>query len=68
MGNFFEGFVSFFLSTDFSTYQVRKSMGREFTQKVYDIHGKETFKILIENPPITKELKEPQLYLKRISQ
>jgi len=64
----FQNYLTTFMGTDFSAYQVRKSMGREFTQKIYDIHGKQTFKILIENPPYTKELKEPQLYVKRLSE
>jgi len=64
----FQNYLTTFLGTDFSTYQVRKGMGKDFTQKVFDKCGKETFKLLIENPPFTKELKEPQLYLKRISQ
>jgi len=64
----FQNYLTTFMGTDFSAYQVRKSIGRDFTQKIYEKHGKVTFKILIENPPFTKELKEPQLYLKRISQ
>jgi len=64
----FQNYLTTFMGTDFSAYQVRKSIGRDFTQKIYEKHGKATFKILIENPPFTKELKEPQLYLKRISQ
>ncbi len=64
----FQNYLTTFMGTDFSAYQVRKSIGREFTQKIYDIHGKQTFKILIENPPFTKELKEPQLYVKRLSE
>jgi len=63
----FQNYLTTFMGTDVSSYQVRKSMGRDFTQKVYDKHGKATFKLLIETPPFTKELKEPQLYLKRIS-
>jgi len=63
----FQNYLTTFMGTDLSSYQVRKSMGRDFTQKVYDTHGKAAFKLLIENLPFTKELKEPQLYLKRIS-
>jgi len=63
----FQNYLTTFMGTDFSAYQVRKNMGKEFTQKIFEKHGKETFKMLLENPPFTKELKEPQLYLKRIS-
>ena len=62
----FQNYLTTFMGTDFSSYQIRKSMGKEFTKMVYDKHGKETFKLLIENPPNTRELKDPQLYLKRI--
>ncbi len=40
-------------------------MGKEFTQAVYEKHGQRTFKMLIEDPPSTIELKNPQRYLKR---
>jgi len=62
----FQNYLTTFMGTDFSSYQIRKSMGKEFTKVVYDKHGKETFKLLIEHPPNTRELKDPQLYLKRI--
>jgi hypothetical protein len=41
-------------------------MGKDFTTEIYQIHGKETFKMLIENPPSTVELKDPHRYLKRV--
>jgi hypothetical protein len=62
----FQNYLSTFMGTDFSSYQVRKSMGKDFTQAVFDKHGKESFKMLIENPPSTIELKNPQRYLKRV--
>jgi len=62
----FQNYLSTFMGTDFSSYQIRKSMGKDFTKMVYYKHGKDTFKLLIENPPNTRELKDPQLYLKRI--
>ncbi len=61
----FQNYLATFMGTDFSSYQVRKSMGKDFTQAIYEKFGKKTFKMLIENPPSTRELKEPQLYLKR---
>ncbi len=64
----FQNYLATFMGTDFSTYQVRKSMGRDFTKKIYEKLGKNTFKQLIENPPNTREIKEPQLYLNRIKQ
>ncbi len=62
----FQNYLSTFMGTDFSSYRVRKNMGKEFTQAVYEKHGQRTFKMLIEDPPSTIELKDPQRYLKRV--
>jgi len=62
----FQNYLTTFMGTDFSSYQIRKSIGKDFTKTVFEKHGKDTFKLLIENPPNTRELKDPQLYLKRI--
>ena len=63
----FQNYLTTFVGTDFSSYQVRKSMGKDFTKAIYEKLGKNTFKKLIEVPPNTRELKEPQLYLKKLS-
>ena len=63
----FQNYLTTFMGTDFSAYQVRKSMGKDFTTAVYEKLGKDTFKKMIEIPPNTRELKEPQLYLKKMS-
>jgi len=62
----FQKYLSTFVGTNYSDYSVKKSIGKEFTQQVFDVHGKNAFKKLIANPPNTKELKDPQLYLNRI--
>jgi len=62
----FQNYLTTFMGTDFSSYQVRKSMGKEFTKVIYEKLGKETFKKMIEIPPNTRELKDPQLYLKKL--
>lgn len=62
----FQNYLTAFMGSDFSSYQVRKSMGKDFTQTIFEKLGKNTFKTLIENCPSTRELKEPHLYLKRI--
>jgi len=62
----FQNYLTTYMGTDFSSYQVRKSMGKDFTEVVFDKHGKKSFQMLIENPPSTLELKEPQRYLKRV--
>ena len=63
----FQNYLSTFMGTDFSSYQIRKSMGKDFTKILYEKLGKDTFKKMIEIPPNTRELKEPQLYLKKLS-
>lgn len=63
----FAQYLTTFMGTDISSYQVRKHMGKDLTNQVYSVHGKQTFEILIQDPPNTRELKDPQLYLKRIS-
>jgi hypothetical protein len=64
----FAQYLTTFMGTDISSYQVRKHMGKDLASAVYSKYGKETFTILIQNPPNTRELKDSQLYLKRISQ
>ena len=62
----FQNYLQTFMGTDFTSYQVRKSMGKDFTQFVFVKLGQNTFKTLIKNPPTTNELKNPQIYLKRM--
>jgi len=64
----FQNYLTTFMGTDFSSYQVRKSMGKDFTKAVYEKLGKDTFKKIMNVPPNTRELKDPQLYLKKLSQ
>lgn len=63
----FRQYLMTFMGTDISSYQVRKNMGKDFTGVIFGKYGKEAFQILIKNPPTTRELKDPQLYLKRAS-
>ena len=62
----FQNYLTTFSGTNYSEYSVKKSTGKEFTQHVFDVHGKDTFAKLIANPPNTRELKDPHLYLNRI--
>jgi len=62
----FENYLTSFMGTDFSSYRVRKSMGKDLAEVVFDKFGVKMFEMLLENPPTTKELKNPQLYLNRI--
>jgi len=61
----FQNYLTTFMGTDLSSYKVRKNMGKELTKKVYEKFGKNAFRFLIEKPPSTRELKNPELYLKR---
>ena len=61
----FQNYLTTFMGTDFSSYKVRKNMGRDLTEKVFDKFGKTGFRFLIDLPPGTRELKDPDLYLKR---
>ena len=61
----FKNYLTTFMGTDISSYQVRKNMGIDFTKIVYDSLGKQAFSHILENPPSTKELKNPQSYLNR---
>jgi len=63
--NDFQNYLTTFMDTDFSSYKIRKNMGRDLTELVFQKFGKNAFKFLIESPPGTRELKEPELYLKR---
>ena len=57
----FQNYLTTFVGTNYSDYSVKKSTGKEFTQNVFDLYGKDTFLKLIKDPPNTRELKEPQL-------
>ena len=62
----FQNYLTTFVGTNYSDYSVKKSTGKEFTQHIFNVCGKNTFSKLITNPPNTRELKDPQLYLNRI--
>ncbi|MFZ1077379.1 MAG: hypothetical protein WAN47_08135 [Nitrosotalea sp.] len=62
----FHNYLTTFANTDISSYQVRKSIGMDFTEYVSAKIGKGTYKRLIDDPPTTRELKNPESYLKRL--
>ena len=61
----FQNYIVNFANADISTYQIRKSMGKDFMDAVFAKYSKNTYHILIDNPPTTKELKNPEIYLQR---
>ncbi|HJU13740.1 MAG TPA: hypothetical protein VJ792_04720 [Candidatus Nitrosotalea sp.] len=62
----FHNYLVTFANTDISSYQVRKSMGMDFTEFIANKIGSTAYRTMIENPPTTRELKNPEAYLKRI--
>lgn len=63
----FARYLTTFMGTDISSYQIRKHMGKDLVAAAYSKIDKPAFSVLIQNPPTTRELKDPQLYLKGIS-
>ena len=61
----FQNYLVTFANSDITTYQVRKSMGKDFTEAIFAKLGKNTYRTLIGNPPTTRELKNPEIYLQR---
>ena len=61
----FKNYLVTFAKSDISSYQIRKSMGTDFTEYIFSKLSKDTYKTLIENPPTTRELKNPESYLNR---
>jgi len=45
----FQNYLTTFMGTDFSSYQVRKSMGKDFTKIIYEKLGKNAFKKIMTN-------------------
>ncbi|MFB5648777.1 MAG: hypothetical protein ACE5RM_04770, partial [Candidatus Nitrosomaritimum aestuariumsis] len=64
----FKNYLSVFKGTDLGSFMTQKNMGINFAETIYDKLGKEAFKKLIDEPPDTLELKDSQLYLKRITE
>lgn len=63
----FTRYLGTFMGTDFSTYRIRKNMGKDFAKAIYDERGKPAFEEMINNPPTTRELKDPKRYIQRTS-
>jgi hypothetical protein len=64
----FKNYLSVFKGMDVSTFHAQKNVGINFTEQIFENLGKDSFKKLIDDPPNTLELKDSQLYLKRILQ
>ena len=64
----FKNYLFVFKGTDLSAFQVQSNVGIRFTETIFSKLGKKAFIKLIEDAPSTVELKDSQLYLKRILQ
>lgn len=62
----FQNYLINYAHTDITAYQIRKSMGKDFTEAIFSKQGRDTYRILINNPPTTRELKNPNIYLQRV--
>lgn len=62
----FQNYLINYVHTDITAYQIRKSMGKDLTEAIFSKHGRDTYRILINNPPTTRELKNPHIYLQRV--
>ncbi|RNJ79895.1 MAG: hypothetical protein D9C04_03305 [Nitrosopumilus sp. B06] len=62
----FQSYLATFMGTDMSSYQVRKGMGTGFVRTVHQDLGRDAFSKIIDIPPNTRELKDAQLYLKKL--
>lgn len=60
----FQEYLQTFMGSSISAYQVRKNMGGDFTKAVFEEMGRDTFEKIIREPPTTRQLKEPGLYIK----
>lgn len=63
----FKNYLSIFKGVDLNGYLSQKNLGINFTTEMYQKLGKEAFRKLLNEPPSTIELKDPQLYLSRIT-
>jgi len=61
----FQAYLATFMGTDFTSYQVRRGMGKDFVKAVFEERGRESFRMIIDEPPTTRELKDPRAYLDR---
>ncbi len=62
----FQNYLINYAHTDITAYQIRKSMGKDFTEAIFSKHGRDTYHILINNLPTTRELKNPNIYFHRV--
>ena len=61
----FQNYLTTFMGTDFSAYQVRKSMGKDFTKTVYEKLGTKTFKKMIESSSKYKRIEGSSIISKK---
>lgn len=63
----FKNYLSVFKGMELEDFLAQKNRGVDFVETIYIKLGKSAFKNLVDNPPDTLEIKNPQLYLDRIT-
>ena len=64
----FQAYLHTFADTNISAYRIKKSTGRDFASAVYQKMGKAAFRTIEDTPPTTThELKDPQIYLNKLT-
>lgn len=63
----FESYLGTFIGTDSTSYHIRKGMGADFVRDVCRAAGRESLETMVRIPPTTKELKDPQTYVRRVA-
>ena len=63
----FKNYLTVFKGMDLNSFESQKNLGINFVETIYDNLGTNAFKKIIQNPPDTLEIKDPQLYLDKLS-
>jgi hypothetical protein len=64
----FENYLTVFKGIDWNIFESQKNLGINFVDAIYDNLGVNSFEKIIQNPPDTLEIRDPQLYLEKLSQ
>lgn len=62
----FRNYLVTFANSDISSYQVRRTIGTDFTEHLFSRLGSDAYKTMIASPPTTRELKNPPSYVPKI--
>lgn len=63
----FKKYITMFAGMDESAYWIKKNIGKNFIQVVYEKFSNNTFNHVLENVPSTQEIEKPELYINRLA-